>query len=185
MGHIVGDNTEPRIIKPFTSSLLAATALTAAFVVPRQSAAQTLDPLVAVANRTNFAGCSADQVGKQPGTNLPNSPIEPFLAADPKRPGVLLTGVQQDRWTDGGSRGLRGGISGDGGKHWYLSLPSGVTQCAGGVFPRASDPWVRYGPDGAAYFFSLAFVELVDPNANGRSAMLVSKSSEPSMPWPR
>ncbi len=153
--------------------------------VPRPSGAQTLDPLVAIANHTIFGGCSADQVAKQPGTALANSPIEPFIAADPKRPGVLLTGVQQDRWTNGGSRGLRGGVSGDGGKHWYLSLPSGISQCTGGVFPRATDPWVTYGPDGAAYFFSLAFVELVDPNANGRSAMLVSKSTDAGLTWGR
>ena len=172
-------------MKPFTSSLLAATALTATLAGPRQSSAQTLDPLVAIASHTIFAGCSADQVAKQPGTDFANSPIEPFIAADPKLPGVLLTGVQQDRWSDGGARGLRGGISGDGGNHWYLSLPLGTSRCTGGVFPRATDPWVTYSPDGTAYFFSLAFVELVDPNANGRSAMLVSKSTDHGLTWGR
>ena len=172
-------------MKPSTFSLLAATALAATLAVPRRAGAQTLDPLVAIASHTIFAGCSEDHVAQQPGTNFANSPIEPFIAADPKLPGVLLTGVQQDRWNDGGSRGLRGGISGDGGKHWYVSLPVGISQCTGGVFPRATDPWVTYSPDGTAYFFSLAFVELVDPNANGRSAMLVSKSTDHGLTWGR
>jgi len=166
-----------------TVTLLSATALT--FCLSAAGSAQTLGPLVRVASHTIFADCTADAVATQPGVNFPNSAIEPNIAANPAVKGELLIGVQQDRWNDGGSRGLRGALSGDGGAQWLLSLPTGVSSCTGGKYPRATDPWVTYQPDGTAYFFSLAFVELTDPNVNGHDALLISRSSDGGLTWGR
>ncbi len=164
-------------------TLLSATALS--LCLGNAVSAQTLGPLVPVASHTIFADCTADNLASQPGTNFANSEIEPNIAANPAVKGELLIGVQQDRWNDGGARGLRGALSGNGGAQWLVSVPTGVSSCTGGKYPRSTDAWVTYQPDGTAYFFSLAFVELTDPNANGPDAMLVSRSSDGGLTWGR
>lgn len=86
---------------------------------------------------------------------LPATSIEPWVAADPTDTSRLLAGHQQDRWDDGGSRGLVGVVTNDAGSTWTHSIPTGVTECTGGKFGRASDPWVDFAQDGTAFFFSL------------------------------
>jgi len=69
------------------------------------ASAQTLDPLVLVTAQSAFAGCVLDNSASQAGNLFPNTAIEPWLALDPSEPTRLLVGVQQDRWSNGGSRG--------------------------------------------------------------------------------
>lgn len=159
--------------------------LLAAMVAPMAGgvSAQTLDPLVRISGGTPFARCTADQVASQPGTNFPSSAIEPWIAVNPTVTGGLLTGVQQDRWSNGGSRGLRAGVSGDGGHHWAATFPAGVSDCTGGRFQRSTDAWTAFGLDGTAYFFSLAFNNNPSPSVNGESAMLVSRSVDGGLTW--
>src|SRR5262249_57825496 len=81
--------------------------------------AQTFGPLVRVTNGDPFAACTADKVQQQQttygSTLYPSTSIEPWVAVDPTTPARLLVGTQQDRWNDGGSRGLIGGLSNTGG----------------------------------------------------------------------
>jgi hypothetical protein len=166
-----------------TRVLACTTALAAVAALPAAAPAQTLDKLVTISSGTIFTHCKADQVGSQPGTNFPGSAIEPWVAVDPTQAGHLLTGVQQDRWSDGGARGLRGAVSTNGGHNWRTTVPGGISQCTGGVFPRATDPWTAFGLDGTAYFFSLAFFNNPTPVIEGRSATLVNRSLDGGNTW--
>jgi hypothetical protein len=151
--------------------------------------AQTLGPLVQVAAGDPFSGCTADQVHAQEsafGSVLfPATSIEPWIAADPTNPSRLLVGHQQDRWNDGGSRGLVGVASNDAGSTWANTIPTGVTECTGGKFGRASDPWVDFAQDGTAFFFSLVLdpMKPTTPFGARNSGMLVSRSVDHGATW--
>ena len=90
---------------------------------------------------------------------------------------------QQDRWSNGGARGLVTSVSHNGGKTWsqtwaHFTFCSGGTAANGGDFERASDPWVTFAPNGDAYQISLsASADLLT------SAILVSKSSDGGDTW--
>lgn len=145
--------------------------------------AQTLGPLVTISSGTPFAACTADKAGAQPGTVAPGGAVEPFAAADPTRPGYLLAGVQQDRWNNGGSRGVRAATSSDGGKTWATNVPGGISLCTGGKYQRATDPWVAFGPDGLAYYNALAFDNASGSANFGNSSVVTSVSSDGGLTW--
>src|SRR5579859_1521640 len=90
---------------------LGALAFVCAFGGAALAAPPTLGPLTTVAAGTIFKSCTADHVASQPGTNYPKTNIEPNLAINPANPSNLLVGIQQDRWSDGGARGLRAASS--------------------------------------------------------------------------
>ena len=123
---------------------------------------------------------------KQPqtGTLYLNSEVEPWLDVDPTSAddsdGPDFIGVyQQDRYSDGGARGLGASVSTDGGASFEIlrrnELPK-FTQCvigsSNGSYERASDPWVSFGPEGDAHQISLSF----NNTANLDNAVLVSRS---------
>lgn len=137
-------------------SLLAGIALCAAYT----SQAATL-----VSGPSPFAGCTiGDGTG---GTNYLNAEVEPYLAINPANPANFIGVWQQDRWSDGGARGLVAGASFDGGKTWQQT-PLPFSACAGGLgYERASDPWVSIGPDGTAYAISISFNRSNNSNAVG------------------
>jgi hypothetical protein len=151
--------------------------------------AQVIGPLVQVAAGDPFSGCTADQVHAQEtafGSILfPATSIEPWVAADPTDPSRLLVGHQQDRWDDGGSRGLVGVVSNDAGSTWTNTIPSGVTDCTAGKFRRASDPWVDFAQNGTAFFFSLVLdpAKPTTPFGARNSGMLVSRSVDHGATW--
>jgi len=151
--------------------------------------AQTVGPLVQVTRSDPFAACTADNVHRQQvafGSNLfPITAIEPWVAVDPTDPSRLLVDTQQDRWDDGGSRGLIGVVSKDGGSTWTNSIPPDVTKCTGGDFVRASDPWTAFANDGTAFFFSLVFdpAKPTTPFGARHSSALVSRSTDHGTTW--
>jgi hypothetical protein len=111
--------------------------------------------LVTVSSTDPYANCS---IAGQPGTNYADAEVEPWVSVNPKNPNNIVGAWQQDRWSNGGSRGLVAGFSLNGGKSWSEStLP--FSQCAPGGLPfqRASDPWVSFGPDGTAYASAITF----------------------------
>ena len=141
---------------------------------------------VAITRPSPFAACTADNVAGQAGTNFPNAEVEPWIAANPDRPRQLVAGWQQDRWSNGGSRGLASAYSRDGGMTWNNTVPQGVTLCSGGSFDRASDPWTAISPDGTAYFMSLGFMNDVpcgDQVLSGDNAMTVNRSRDGGKTW--
>src|ERR1051325_8301329 len=63
-----------------------------------------------------LAGCT---VGGAPGSVLyPNAEEEPWVDVNPTNPQNLIAVWQQDRWSDGGARGLVTAVSHDGGLTW-------------------------------------------------------------------
>jgi hypothetical protein len=145
--------------------------------------------LVQVTNGDPFANCTADNVAGQEAsfgsTLFPKTAIEPSIAVDPTDFGKVLVGHQQDRWNDGAARGLVGVLSRvDDLDDWHNTIPPGVTQCTGGSFVRASDPWVAYANDGTAFFFSLTTDHANGtPFGSSRTGMLMSRSTDHGFSW--
>ena len=152
---------------PNSLTVLRAAALSAcaAFsLTPFAVNAVELGRLRQVSGPTPFTSCTADNVAGQIGRNYPDSEIEPWVAANPREPNELIFGWQQDRWTNGGSRGLVAGIRsersesderGDRGERrsggaFRDVIPGSVTKCEGGAYTRASDPWVDFSRNGVA-----------------------------------
>jgi len=144
-----------------------------------------LGPLTQVSGGTAFAGCIEDDVPSQElegSQNYPNSEIEPFIDVNPTNPNNIIAVWQQDRWSDGGARGLVAGVSDDGGETWKDIVIPGLTLCSKGLFERASDPWVSFGPTGKAYFIGLPFDS--DPNIfGGNHAVTVNTSTDGGHTW--
>ena len=151
--------------------------------------AQSLGPLVQVTSVDAFAACTADNLRQQETTYgsvlYPNTAIEPWVAVDSTNPSRLLVGYQQDRWSDGGSRGLPGVVSTDGGGTWTVSIPSNTTDCTGGKQARASDPWTAFANDGTAFLESLVLdpAKPTTPFGARKSAILVSRSTDHGATW--
>jgi hypothetical protein len=152
-------------------------------MVREEAVAAELGPLKKISGASPFTNCSADQVGSQPGLNYPQSEIEPWVDANPAEPRNLIVAWQQDRWSNGGARGLVSAYTQDGGATWHTVLLPKVTACTGGTYKRASDPWVSIAPNGTAYFMSLAFDPNLPSGSFGRNAMLVSRSANGGQSW--
>ena len=107
------------------------------------------------------------------GVNYPDTEIEPWVQRNLANPDNLIGAFQQDRWSDGGARGLVAGWSFNDGYKWG-ETPLPFSKCAapfygGAVLPydRASDPWTAVGPDGRAYTVSISFDANDNNNAVG------------------
>jgi hypothetical protein len=152
-------------------------------------AAVTLGPLVQVTGPDPFASCTKDNVSQQEkafgSIVYPSTAIEPWVAVDPTDQSRLLVGHQQDRWDDGGARGLVGVVSNDGGGTWADTIPQDVTRCTGGKDDRASDPWVAFANDGTAFFMSLVLnpAKPQTPFGARHGGMLMSKSTDHGATW--
>lgn len=114
------------------------------------------------------------------GTLYPNAEVEPYVAVNPANSSNLIGVWQQDRWSDGGARGLVAGYSFNGGKTWG-ETPLPFSACSGANnYDRASDPWVSIGPDGTAYAIAIAFNVL-----NNLNGVLTSVSHDGGITWSR
>jgi hypothetical protein len=133
--------------------------------------------------------CIGDTNASASSVNVFNSEVEPYVAVDPSNPLHLVGAWQQDRWNDGGSRGLVTAASFDGGQSWALNANTKSSTCTGGTaanggnYERASDPWVSISPDGTTYLMSLS----VDTNPGGfglhPNAMLAMRSDDGGLSW--
>jgi hypothetical protein len=146
--------------------------------VPIVAGSYTAGPLVQVSGSSPFASCTADDAGSQSGTNYPNSEVEPWIDANPANPDNLVGIWQQDRWSNGGARGLVAGVSQDGGATWTMVPIPGVSSCTGGDYQRATDAWVSFGPTGTAYQLSLSFNDY-----DFTHALLASRSTDGGLTW--
>jgi hypothetical protein len=150
-------------------SLLSGAANAAPYVTSGQVRVSQGDP---------FAACTADDVAAQPGTNYPATEVEPWVDVNPANTANVAGIWQQDRWSDGGSRGLVAGVTLDGGATWRsVVIPDG-SRCSGGIYDRTSDPWLSFGPDGDLYAISLAL-----SHDGTVSAILVNKSVDGGLSW--
>ncbi len=123
-----------------------------------------------------YASCS---IAGQPGRNYPAAEVEPQAAVNPANSNNIIGAWQQDRWSNGGSRGLVAGFSKDGGKTWK-ETPLPFSSCApdGLPFQRASDPWVSIGPDGTAYTDAISF-----DGTDNRNAVAAATSTDGGKTW--
>jgi hypothetical protein len=135
------------------------------------------------------ADCIGDTNASASSVNVFNSEVEPHVAVDPSDPLHLVGAWQQDRWNDGGARGLVTAASFNGGLSWTLNALTKSSSCTGGTaanggnYERASDPWVSISPDGTTYLMSLS----VDTNPGGfgihPNAMLAMRSLDGGRTW--
>jgi hypothetical protein len=124
----------------------------AAFTGTTATAAATDSP-IRVSNGDPYASCT---LGAESGTVSPGGEVEPQVSIDPSSHARFVAVYQQDRWTDGGAKGLVASYSTDGGRTIGES-PLPLSACAPGGLPyeRASDAWVSTGPDGTVYAVGL------------------------------
>jgi hypothetical protein len=160
-------------------------------LIPQVAWASAYDtgPLVRVSGASPFASSNCGLAG-QTGTVYPNSEVEPWVDVNPVDKDNLIGAWQQDRWSNGGSRGNVVGASSDGGATWRVArntkntLCTGGTQANGGAYERASDPWVTISPNGNAYLMSLSIDHAPDTAfGSNPDAMLVSKSTDGGLTW--
>jgi hypothetical protein len=155
-------------------------------------------PLVQVSSTSPFAGCIADDIGGQSGTVFLHSEVEPWIDVNPTdadgdgiRADNFVGIFQQDRWSNGGARGLVAGVSFDAGTSWMQVVIPKVTKCSGGNaanfgnYQRATDPWVSFGPSGVVHQLSLSFNDIAPPFAPDEfdHALLASRSTDGGLTW--
>ncbi len=169
------------IVAAFVIALVSVTGL---------SAASSLGPLVRVSGGSPFSSTCDDLAG-QTGTAYVGSEVEPWIDVNPSNPANMIGVWQQDRWSNGGSRGLVAGFTTNGGASWAIggdlktSLCTGGTSSNGGGYQRATDPWVTFGPTGIAYQLSLSFNDLQPPftTFDFDHALLASRSTNGGLTW--
>jgi hypothetical protein len=156
-----------------------------ALATPTFAAPAGVGPLSTASGPSPYAACTTGlDPGSPPGTNYVNAEVEPWVAVNPALPANLVGVFQQDRWSNGGARGLATAVSFNGGATWteppapHFSKCAGGTPANGGDYDRASDPWVSIGPDGTAYQVSLSVS--ADQTV---SAILASTSTDGGLTW--
>ena len=163
--------------------LALATVFTFVIAAPAAAGVFTRSPLQVVSVASPFAGCDISGLAAG-GTNFLNAEEEPWVDANPTNPLNLVAAWQQDRWSNGGARGLLTAVTHDGGVTWDTTFPhfsrcAGGTDANGGNYERSSDPWVSFSPNGDVYQISLSFNMVEDSD----SAVLVSKSTDGGDTW--
>jgi hypothetical protein len=121
--------------------------------------------------------------GPQLGVLYRNSETEPYIAVNPINHDNMIASWHQDRWSNGSAQGAGAAYTADGGATWtHVNIP--FTRCSGGApgstgdYERASDPWISFGPDGAAYYMAL-----VSDRSTSRNGMVVAKSVDGGAGW--
>ncbi|WP_280151880.1 sialidase family protein [Piscinibacter sp. XHJ-5] len=120
------------------------------------------------------------------GINYLHAEVEPWLEVNPTNSKNIVAFYQQDRWSNGGSRANVAASSWDGGATWETVIVPGLSQCSGGPYERASDPWLSFSPNGVLHQMSLLFDIDPPPSAPGGfgpSAMAVSRSLDGGRTW--
>ena len=153
-----------------------ATTISASALVSGPTAVSGTSPFV--------AGCE----GVPTAAAFGGAEVEPFVATDPTNSQRLIGVWQQDRFPDGGARGLGTAVSTDGGVSWATVTPPTFSRCSGGTvanggdLERATDPWVSIGKDTlgqpVAYQISDSFND-----TNPTNAILVSRSTNGGTTW--
>src|SRR2546423_824451 len=75
-----------------------------------------------------FAGCTQTGPGE---TNYINAEVEPWVEVNPTNPNNIIGVFQQDRWSDGGARGLVAAVTHNSGGSWAQTFAH-FTYCSGG-----------------------------------------------------
>src|SRR5256886_9273053 len=113
----------------------------------------------------------------------PDTQIEPSIAVNPSNPKNVVTVYQEGRIADGGDATNGFATSTDGGKTWRTGELPGLTSYPGegGIFERASDAVVAFGPNNVAYANSLVFD--FNKDSGLRSGIAVNVSKDGGLHW--
>lgn len=147
--------------------------------------AAVADPLYLASAASPFGiGCEGEA---QAGTNYVNAEVEPYLAIHPADPQRMVGVWQQDRWSNGSSRGVMSATTIDGGQTWTrrpipFSRCGGGTAANGGNYSRVSNPWVAYGGNGVVHAVGLASSGVIF-QAGSRNAIVASRSLDDGRTW--
>jgi hypothetical protein len=141
--------------------------------------------LVQVSGASPFLDCTVDGVAEQSGEVFLNSEVEPWIDVNPTNTDNVVGIWQQDRWSNGGARGLVTGVSMNGGTSWQEVVIPGITLCSGGDYDRSTDPWVSFGPDGTLHQLALSFNDIAAPlePRDFDHALLASRSTDGGLSW--
>jgi hypothetical protein len=174
-------------LKRLLTALVASTAL-AVGVQPALAGPLSPGPLVQTSGVSPFAACTADNVAAQSGQLFMNSEVEPWIDVNPEDTTNIVGIYQQDRWSNGGARGLAASISFDGGSSWAQVVIPGISDCSGGIYDRSTDPWVSYSPNGRLHQLALSFNDIAPPFVEGEGgdfdhALLASYSDDGGLTW--
>jgi hypothetical protein len=121
------------------------------------------------------------ECGGAGGTLYVNSEVEPHLMVDPNNADHWVGAWQQDRWSNGSARGVRTAVTFDGGATWTRTDPA-FSQCAGGEFTRATDPWIAIAPDGTVYAAALGTIGATFGEGSS-NAIMVARSRDGGRTW--
>lgn len=163
----------------FTPIAAAALAVAVIGAPPAAGSVFTAGPLTQASLVNPLAACPPDGAG----VNFPNAEVEPFLGVNPTNNANLIAVYQQDRYSNGGSKGSVAAVSQNGGATWTnVAIPTN-TRCTGGRYQRASDPWVSFSPNGVAH--SMSLVTDPDPASGGFGAngMVYNRSASGGASW--
>lgn len=170
---------------PATPSFSAAASVPRPMPAAAPLAVAAIDPQTMVSAASPFAGgCDRENIG---GTLFLNAEVEPFLAIHPTDPQRLVGVWQQDRWSNGSSRGVMSATSFDGGQSWTrrpipFSRCGGGTVANGGDFARVSNPWVAYAANGIVHAVGLASSGIIFQNGSD-NAIVASRSLDDGRTW--
>ena len=134
------------------------------------------------ASATNpLAACPPDSSG----IVFPDSEVEPWVDVNPTNADNIVGGYQQDRYSNGGAKGLVAAVSNDGGSTWTQVAVPNLSRCSpgGGPFERATDPWHSFGPDGTLHFMSLVLDPDPPGGGFGDNAMVYNRSTTGGLTW--
>jgi hypothetical protein len=110
-----------------------------------------------------------------------NREVEAQVAVNPTNPNQIFGVAQQDRWPDGGARGLTSWQSINGGASWTTEGDVPWAACQGGPsrFGRVTDPWVSYDKGGNLYFIG----QPIDSATLALSAVSVATWNRSTSAW--
>ena len=150
------------------SGVLVGQAFAAPFVIA---------PATIVSGPSTLTACPS---GASPdfATAYNNTEVEPQVAVNPTNPNEIIAVSQQDRWPDGGARGLSSWMSQNGGTTWtkLADVPWSACQGGPGRFGRVTDPWVSYDKAGNAYFIGQP-INLAAPAVSAIAVTTLNRST--------
>src|ERR671937_953067 len=110
------------------------------FALQAAAAPFTEGPLVQVTGASPIpAACIGDTNAPSTSVNNYGTEVEPFVMVAPSNPNILVGATQQDRWNDGGSRGIVSARSTNGGASWTLNSNTKSSVCTGGTAANGGD----------------------------------------------
>jgi hypothetical protein len=145
----------------------------AALAVPALASASTVRPHTVLTHQ----GVVTRQDVASRGKSETDTVVEPDVAVDPRNRNIAVAAAHDSRYADGGAVDISVAWTRDGGATWHHKAAPGLTKAVGGIWDRASDPVLAFGPDGTVYL-SVLVISVHCP-----SAVVVLRSSDGGRTW--